>query len=305
MPAGPWIEPGDFSETVTFAQDDNPTYPVGPWDGELSFAANALRVAAVEELALDGTDYLTSMWAKLRGTSDQAAVDDIPYSRGDNPFGGPSVFWDVYLERNVRLDSTTRALRWGGILGNGAFHGGSPTLPPRAIDVEIDGVPEWTGTYTITYDFPTYHLEFEDPPSTDLDALAGGVFLLPFDASDPAAGTDPGHYPYAAITALSTMPDETLSFDESGFDVFPPVLMTPQQLMSSTTPGATNTNNVFRAQNVVIHLAYTVHFPRYRFIYPGNIPPRRLIGRDDSLVGVGRLHPRPSSRQSGRLTGYV
>lgn len=36
------------------------------------------------------------------------------------------------------------------------------------------------------------------------------------------------------------------------------------------------------------------------------IPPRRLTGRDDSLaLGTGRLYPRPSSRQAGRLTGYL
>lgn len=59
--------------------------------------------------------------------------------------------------------------------------------------------------------------------------------------------------------------------------------------------------------NRLAHITTTRLFFAELFITfgPTVTAPRRLVARDDGLVGVGRLYPRPSSRQSGRLTGYV
>lgn len=50
-----------------------------------------------------------------------------------------------------------------------------------------------------------------------------------------------------------------------------------------------------------------VHYLAIRVTYQvAGLAPRRLYPRDDALgVGIGHLYPRPSSRQAGRLTGYL
>jgi hypothetical protein len=77
------------------------------------------------------------------------------------------------------------------------------------------------------------------------------------------------------------------------------VLVVPDQAWGSIVPGE---GSDFTDADVALKI--TLRSPRYRWIYPGGMPPRRFRGRDDALAGgAGRFGGQSTSVQRSNRFG--